>query len=63
MLGAQLSHFFDPQVMLNYRPDYVSIKEYQKLLTENKARAALVQAAQMSWLTPMERPAAWYFPR
>ncbi len=56
VLSAQLSFFFDPQIMLNYRPDYVSIKEYQKLLTENKARRALVEAAEMSWLTPMERP-------
>ena len=54
--AANLSRFFDPEVMTNYRPDYVSIKEYQKLLNENKARTALVQAAQMSWLTPMERP-------
>src|SRR5262249_11050198 len=56
ILSAQLIRFFDPEVMRNYRPDYVSIKEYQKLLSENKARAALVQAAQMSWITPMERP-------
>jgi len=54
--AANLSRFFDPEVMTNYRPDYVSLKEYQKLLNENKARTALVQAAQMSWLTPMERP-------
>jgi hypothetical protein len=56
VLSAQLSHFFDPEIMRTYRPDYVSIREYQKLLAENKARAALVQAAQMSWVTPMERP-------
>ncbi len=56
VLSAQLSYFFDPQIMINYRPDYVSIKEYQKLLGENKARKALVEAAQMSWVTPMERP-------
>ena len=56
VLSAQLNHFFDPQVMQAYRPDYSSIKEYQRLLAENKARAALVQAAQMSWVTPMERP-------
>ncbi len=55
-LSAQLSHFFDPEVMRNYRPDYGPIKEYQKLLTENKARSALVQAAQTSAVTPMERP-------
>jgi hypothetical protein len=51
-----LSHFFDPQVMLNYRPDYGSTKQYKKLLAENKARRALVEAAQTSWITPMERP-------
>ncbi len=56
VLSAQLSHFFDPETMRDYRPDYVSIKEYQRLLGENKARKALVEAAQMSWLTPMERP-------
>ncbi len=56
VLSAQLSHFFDPEVMRNYRPDYVSIKDYKKLLKENKARECLVQAAQMSWVTPLERP-------
>jgi hypothetical protein len=56
VLSAQLSYFFDPDVMRNYRPDYVSIKEYQRLLAENKARQALVEAAQMSWITPMGQP-------
>lgn len=55
-LSSQLSHFFDDETMRGYRPDYVSIKEYQRLLAENKARRALVDAAQMSALTPMERP-------
>jgi hypothetical protein len=56
VLSAQLSYFFDPEVMRNYRPDYVSIKEYQRLLADNKARQALVEAAQMSWITPMAQP-------
>ena len=56
VLSAQMSYFFDPQVMRNYRPDYVSIKQYERLLATNKARAALVQAAQFSWITPMEQP-------
>ncbi|HEX3727218.1 MAG TPA: vWA domain-containing protein, partial [Pirellulales bacterium] len=47
-LSAQLSHFFDPEVMRGYRPDYVSLKEYQKLVAENRARTALVKAATMS---------------
>jgi hypothetical protein len=62
VLSAQLTYFFDAEVMRNYRPDYVTIKEYQKLLAENKARSALVQAAQMSWLAPMERPQL-HFPK
>jgi hypothetical protein len=56
VLSARLSHFFDPDLMRNYRPDYVSIKEYQRLLGQNRARQALVQAAQMSWVTPMAAP-------
>jgi hypothetical protein len=56
LLSAQLSHFFEPEKMLAYRPDYVPIKEYERLLKENKAREALVTAAQMSWITPLERP-------
>jgi hypothetical protein len=56
VLTAQLSYFFDPQVMRNYRPDYISLREYEQLLAENKARAALVQAAQFSWITPMDEP-------
>jgi hypothetical protein len=60
--AARLRQAYDPQVMVSYRPDYVPIKEYQRLLAENKARAALVQAAQMSWLAPMEQPQL-YFPK
>ncbi|MEX2114954.1 MAG: vWA domain-containing protein [Pirellulales bacterium] len=54
--AAEFRHSFDPQIMFNYRPDYVPIKDYQRLVSQNKARAALVQAAQMSWIAPMEQP-------
>jgi hypothetical protein len=56
VLSAQLTYFFDPEIMRNYRPDYVSIPQYEKLLTENKARWSLVEAAKSSWLTPIDRP-------
>lgn len=52
--SAYLTHFFDPNVMTKYRPDYVSEASYQDQLQENKARFALVQAAQQSWVTPLE---------
>lgn len=61
-MSAHLDYFFDPQVMRNYRPDYVSLKEYDRLLKSNKARQALVQAAQFSQVTPMESPET-YFPK
>ncbi len=62
-LSAHLKYFFDPDVMRRYRPDYVSDGEYQRLLNENKARQALVQAAsQQRWITPLSGPAL-HFPK
>jgi hypothetical protein len=43
-----LAHFFDPDVMRQYRPEYVSVGEYQKRKEQNKARAALIEAASRS---------------
>jgi hypothetical protein len=55
-LSARLKYFFDPEIMRNYRPDYVSVEEYKKLVNENKARYALLQAAQESAVAPMREP-------
>jgi hypothetical protein len=55
-MTTHLAYFFDPEVMRTYRPDYVSVREYQQLLAENKARQALVAAASKSALGPMEEP-------
>ncbi|HEY2146678.1 MAG TPA: hypothetical protein VGH32_01995 [Pirellulales bacterium] len=38
----------DADVLKKHAPDYVAPKEYQKLLSENKARAALVNAAKVA---------------
>jgi von Willebrand factor type A domain len=46
--SAYLTNFFDPEIMRRYRPDYVSVNEYQKRLTQNKTRSALIQAAASS---------------
>ncbi len=55
--SSHLTHFFDPEVMRKYRPEYVSINQYQKRVSQNKARWALVQAAAGSLqLNPMESP-------
>jgi hypothetical protein len=54
VLASYLEHFFDPAVMRAYRPDYVSAGQYERLLAQNQARLALVQAARLAEVTPME---------
>ncbi|HVT28243.1 MAG TPA: vWA domain-containing protein, partial [Lacipirellulaceae bacterium] len=53
-MSTYMSRFFDERVMRNYRPDYVSAKQYSELLKSNRARAALVEAARLSATTEME---------
>jgi hypothetical protein len=55
VMSARINYFFDPETMRRYRPDYLSLPEYDQLLVQNKARAALVQAAQTS-VDAMESP-------
>jgi len=56
LMASRIQHFFDPGVMRRYRPDYKPIQEYERLLSENLARRSLVEAAKMSWVSPMESP-------
>lgn len=53
-LSAHISMFFEPDAMRRYQPDYLPAQEYMRLLKANQARRALVEAAQMSWTSPME---------
>jgi hypothetical protein len=55
--SSHLTTFFDPDVMRKYRPEYVSIPEYQKRISQNKARTALIQAsAKSTQLGALENP-------
>lgn len=54
--SSYVKRFFDPEVMRKYRPDYVSVPEYQKRASQNKARWALIQASAQSQLGQMESP-------
>lgn len=53
-MTTHIARFFDPLVMRNYRPDYVTESEYRSRLAGNAAKAALVQAASQSWTESME---------
>ncbi len=54
--SAYIKHFFDPEAMRKYRPDYVPAKHYLQLVNQNKARSALLNAAQLTWLNQLEEP-------
>ncbi len=54
--SAHIKHFFDQEVMRKYRPDYVSKDEYWRRVQQNKARIALIKAAEMSSVTAMDNP-------
>jgi hypothetical protein len=53
-LSAYFSAFFDPDVMRRYQPEYVPANEYMRLVQDSAARRALVEAAQMSWTSPLQ---------
>ncbi|MEO1974045.1 MAG: vWA domain-containing protein [Pirellulaceae bacterium] len=59
--SSHIRYFFHPDVMQKYRPDYVSMVEYQRLVNSNGARRALVGAARMSWIANMESPSLRFF--
>jgi len=47
---------FDEKVVAKYAPDYVSAKEYDRLLAENKAKAVLIEAAKLPKLKVEGQP-------
>jgi len=56
VMASNIERFFDPQRMRRYQPDYVSLRDYERLLKNNRARLALVEAARQTWISPMESP-------
>src|SRR5205085_11094760 len=46
--SAHIKYFFDAEHMRRYKPDYVSLDEYQRRVKANKSREALILAARFS---------------
>ena len=61
-MSSQLRYFFDPAVMRFYQPDYVTAAKFDQEIARNRAKRALVEAAKMSEIKPMESP-EMIFPR
>ncbi|MBX3419281.1 MAG: VWA domain-containing protein [Pirellulaceae bacterium] len=53
---AHFRHFFEPEAMRAYRPDYVSHRTYMQQINSNRCRMALVQAAQISRVGTLATP-------
>ena len=54
--SAHIKHFFDAEHMRRYKPDYVSLEEYNRRVQANKCRQALLNAARMSHTGALENP-------
>jgi len=61
-MSSKLRQFFDPDVMRDYQPDYVSAAMADKLLAANRAKQSLVDAARSIEISPMASP-VMAFPR
>lgn len=61
-MSANLRYFFDPDVMRDYVPSYLSIGQLDQQIAASAAKRALVLAARGTELSPMEEP-TMQFPR
>ncbi len=61
-MASALRYFFDPVAMRAYAPDYLSTAELDKRIAANRAKRALVEAAQAAAVEPLEG-ATMEFPR
>ncbi len=61
--SSNLEYFFDPEVMVKYRPDYVDTKEYKKRVSDSPLRQVLIQAAQMPRVDTLQNPALRFVKR
>ena len=55
-MASRIRYFFDPEVMRDYQPDYVSAVALKQKLAANRAKQSLVNAATVTNLEPMESP-------
>lgn len=54
--ASSLQYFFDPEIMRNYKPDYVSLPMYNQRLQENACRRSLVQASAFTTTGTLDSP-------
>ena len=60
--ASNLEYFFDPEIMVKYRPDYESMVQYQKKVLESPIRQSLVNAARIR-VGSLEKPTTRFVKR
>ena len=60
--ASNLEYFFDPEIMVKYRPDYESMAQYQKKVLESPIRQSLVNAARIR-VGSLEKPTTRFVKR
>ncbi len=55
-MSSRLRHFFDPQVMRAYAPEYISLAKLKQKIAANRAVAALLEASVQAEVHPMASP-------
>lgn len=60
--ASNLEYFFDPEVMVKYRPDYESMEQYRKKVLESPIRQSVVSAAKIRVGT-LEKPTTRFVKR
>jgi hypothetical protein len=54
--ASEMAYFFDPEVMVKYRPDYESMDQYMKKVQASPLRQVVVRAAQMARVGSLDKP-------
>jgi len=55
-MSSRLRHFFDPKVMRDYAPEYISLAKLKQKIAANKAVASLLEASTQAEVHPMASP-------
>ncbi len=61
--ASQIEYFFDPNVMAQYRPEYLAPKDYVDRVKASPLRQSLVTAAQMRPASGLSRPTTRFVKR
>ncbi|MFK7735989.1 MAG: vWA domain-containing protein [Pirellulaceae bacterium] len=61
--ASRLEYFFDPELMVKYRPDYVSSAEYMRRVNESPMRQVLVKAAALPRVEVLLSPTTEFIKR